>query len=839
MKSWEKEILQNQIQNEEAVLKKLRGRYRGAIDEVKEKIEVLKAKEQTQSVIYQIKYQEQLKKELTHIYSKMYKNMYDDVDSYLKDCYEDGFYSTLYGLHQQNIPLVFPMNQKAAAQMAGKTSDGIKLSKKIYQNQPTMVNAVRDEITKGIAMNSSYLDIARKIEKKSEASVSQAYRIARTEGHRIQNEVNFKTLHDAKKRGADIVKQWDATMDSSTRESHAKVDGEIRELDETFSNGLMFPGDPSGGAAEVINCRCALLQRARWALDEDELKTLQERAEFFGLDKTNDFDDFKKKYIKAVKTDPFEGKVFHMAPDGTLIEGEMPGATKYAQNGLTGEVTVLEDGKHYNESVWTLNEDGTFFEGKAKYQAQYKLNLDNEKVLALDATDYIKNNPNFIDDFGNEYKLHALDGSLPKELKDEVMDELLAFNGAAKYEDVVYDVIKKHGYEGIYITSTQDKLDDFIKVFDDSLIKKTKKSKLETLQTNLKTQTKKLAKIDNKTYSGIWKDDVTVSDYASKKASIQAKRDYYKDQIASGKLTDVQIKQFTKYLDDLDEFEALGKQYAEINSKIQAIKADITKFSPKTLVSSGPSIGGEAFTQARKDKAYWFTDSNGSTRAADAVLRDKSGEVWRTAVTDEKNAIYDYTQSYHKFNEPLRGIEYGTNKYLGVGNVDLNQIGVNGYGYKVGQVKKEIDAMTDIIEKSSYDFDIWVNRGTGLNGMDKFFGIDPSDFYLSESELAAKLVGTTPTEYGFMSTGVAKGKGFSGAIKMNIYCPEGTKMMYAEPFSAFGNGAGKHWDGISTQSYFGSEAEMILQRGTQFRVTKVEKSGSIWYIDMDVIGQSH
>ena len=45
----------------------------------------------------------------------------------------------------------------------------------------------------------------------------------------------------------------------------------------------MFPGDPNGGAAEVINCRCALLQRARWALD-DESEELKQRAEFFGLD---------------------------------------------------------------------------------------------------------------------------------------------------------------------------------------------------------------------------------------------------------------------------------------------------------------------------------------------------------------------------------------------------------------------------------------------------------------------------------------------------------------------------------------------------------------------------
>lgn len=48
----------------------------------------------------------------------------------------------------------------------------------------------------------------------------------------------------------------------------------IRELDEKFSNGLMFPGNLSGSAAEVVNCRCTSNTRARWALGEEELQML-------------------------------------------------------------------------------------------------------------------------------------------------------------------------------------------------------------------------------------------------------------------------------------------------------------------------------------------------------------------------------------------------------------------------------------------------------------------------------------------------------------------------------------------------------------------------------------
>lgn len=62
----------------------------------------------------------------------------------------------------------------------------------------------------------------------------------------------------------------------------------------------MYPG-AFGDPTEDCNCRCASNTRARWALDEDELQVLKDRAKYFELDKTKDFDDFKKKYLKAVE----------------------------------------------------------------------------------------------------------------------------------------------------------------------------------------------------------------------------------------------------------------------------------------------------------------------------------------------------------------------------------------------------------------------------------------------------------------------------------------------------------------------------------------------------------
>lgn len=149
--------------------------------------------------------------------------------------------------------------------------------------------------------------------------------------------------------------------------------------------------------------------------------------------------------------------------------------------------------------------------------------------------------------------------------------------------------------------------------------------------------------------------------------------------------------------------------------------------------------------------------------------------------------------------------------------------------------------MTDVITRSSYDFDIWVQRGCRYSGKENFLGIDDHDLrYLSGEESSKRLVGMIPVEHGFMSTGVAKCKGFSNKpIILNIYAPKGTKMMHVEPFSEYGEGFQRAWDGISEQSSISGEAEMLLQRETKFMITKVERSNGTIYIDMDVEGQRY
>lgn len=274
-----------------------------------------------QSKVYQKNYQTALKKQVGDVLDKMQDKEFKIVSEYLNECYENGFIGTMFDLQGQGIPLCFPLDQEAmvrAVQLDSKISKG--LYSRLGEDVSLLKKKITAQVSRGISTGMSYQMVAKQLAAYTNIGFNNAVRISRTEGHRIQCQSGMDACYKAKEKGADVLKQWDAALDSRTRESHAMVDGEIRELDEKFSNGLMYPGDPSGGAAEVVNCRCALNQRARWNLDEDELEELKKRAEYFGLDKSETFEDYKKKYLKAVDEEKVNKSATNKPQNGGKIK---------------------------------------------------------------------------------------------------------------------------------------------------------------------------------------------------------------------------------------------------------------------------------------------------------------------------------------------------------------------------------------------------------------------------------------------------------------------------------------------------------------------------------------
>jgi hypothetical protein len=209
----------------------------------------------------------------------------------------------------------------------------------------------------------------------------------------------------------------------------------------------------------------------------------------------------------------------------------------------------------------------------------------------------------------------------------------------------------------------------------------------------------------------------------------------------------------------------------------------------------------------------------------------------------EKEAIYDYTLMSGKFNRPLSGYqkpwkEFGSGFEAKFKKGD-KKVWID-YEGKGDNIRK----MTDLISRSTYDIDLWVQRGCNGHAMDSLLSLEDGAFDKMTQEELDKLVDSGGRNYSFMSTAVSKGRGFGGNVIMNIYAPKGTQMMYAEPFSAFGGTTsgtgGLHWDseprfdGVSKQKTFGAEDEMIIQRGAYYKVKKIEKKNGKIYVDAEV-----
>lgn len=128
----------------------------------------------------------------------------------------------------------------------------------LAQLKAQIITALQEGIEEGM----SERDIASAIMDLSDQvwgvmSTTRAHNIARTESAATVNYGSVMTYVDA---GIE-EKDWLATNDGRTRQAHAQEIKRVK-IDEPFLVGgekLMYPGDPSGSAENVCQCRCVVL----------------------------------------------------------------------------------------------------------------------------------------------------------------------------------------------------------------------------------------------------------------------------------------------------------------------------------------------------------------------------------------------------------------------------------------------------------------------------------------------------------------------------------------------------------------------------------------------------
>lgn len=319
MFKYEKEIEQILLDKEKLTLKQLEQTYIKALADVKGRLRLLQAREETSSVIYQMNYQKSLEKQINAILEVLQQDNVTTIQDFLNHMYEDGYIGVQYALMQQGVPVIAAINQTEVVSSLFKKTGKMTFADRLGKNMKEFKQSVKDVITRGIATNSTYSQIANQLSLVTEEDLYKSYRIARTEGHRITTEAKANSMKKAKQQGADVVKQWDSTLDGKTRDKHRKLDGQWVEIDDYFEvqgEKVKQPGKFKD-KGDNINCRCILLTRPRWAVDKRRTKSaivenvLGEKVE--RLIKTENYEQYKKGYYELLEEDPEIEKVIKRA----------------------------------------------------------------------------------------------------------------------------------------------------------------------------------------------------------------------------------------------------------------------------------------------------------------------------------------------------------------------------------------------------------------------------------------------------------------------------------------------------------------------------------------------
>ena len=116
-------------------------------------------------------------------------------------------------------------------------------------------------ITQGVLQGDSIPDISKRLQSVTDMDRRAAIRNARTMTTSAENGGRQDSYTRAESMGIKMKKQWMATLDSTTRDSHVMADGQVVGTKDTFHlmhGELEYPGDPAGPPAEVYNCRCTM-----------------------------------------------------------------------------------------------------------------------------------------------------------------------------------------------------------------------------------------------------------------------------------------------------------------------------------------------------------------------------------------------------------------------------------------------------------------------------------------------------------------------------------------------------------------------------------------------------
>lgn len=366
MNKRQNEIERLMLDYEKQCVKDLQKTYTEALADVKLKLRSLLGRDQTLSVAYQIEFQRTLEAQLQSAVDTLKSGSITSVTDFLNKTYEDGYLGTIYSIQGQGIPINIGVDHKQLARVVNRKTDSFKFSDRLYKNVDELAVAFKSEMTRGIANDSGYTMIARQLSLVSDASYKRALTIVRTEGGRVKSEAKLDSMKAAKDEGADIVKQWDATFDGKTRPEHRFLDGQIREIDEPFtdSQGRQAQAPHKFGVAGMdINCRCIVVERARWAVEGEEMpnKVHNHTGDLVEAEDYKEWKEKAQKQLNEKKEKAFNKRKEELEKNGVKVfdknTKKVPKKGDYFQT-ANKELVEVTDVSDYDGLKVAILEDG-------------------------------------------------------------------------------------------------------------------------------------------------------------------------------------------------------------------------------------------------------------------------------------------------------------------------------------------------------------------------------------------------------------------------------------------------------------------------------------------------
>lgn len=144
---------------------------------------------------------------------------------------------------------------------------GMRITLITDYSKDILMQAAKDVLRIGQEEGLGILEMERLMRQalKSEFQKMARYRSLRIVQTEVMSASNFATLKAGENAGIEMVKVWlTAPVGLAKVERHAVIEGlnnQQRRKGQAFDVGgtpMQYPGDPSGGAENVINCRCVL-----------------------------------------------------------------------------------------------------------------------------------------------------------------------------------------------------------------------------------------------------------------------------------------------------------------------------------------------------------------------------------------------------------------------------------------------------------------------------------------------------------------------------------------------------------------------------------------------------